>query len=78
MLFKSMKWLSMSQNMLFIRCWKNCRDICESKGHDKIFEMTKGNIESNFPFITFPDEDEVISITEVQLGEDPGMVEGFK
>ena len=48
---------------------ENCRGICESEGHHQIFEVSKGGVERRLPLISLLDADEVISISQVELGE---------
>lgn len=40
--------------------------------------MSKWSVEGSFPFISLSDADEVVSIAEVQFGEDLHMTERLK
>src|SRR4030081_2938128 len=49
---------------------KSGESIGEAEGHDEPFERTVSGAEGGFPFISFSDPDEVISVSEVDLGVD--------
>lgn len=40
--------------------------------------MAQRSVECHLPFVTLADPDEMISVTEIQFGEDGGVVEGFE
>lgn len=40
--------------------------------------MAQGGVESCFPFVSFPDRNEVVGVAEVQFGENSGFEEKLK
>jgi len=49
---------------------KGSRWVCQSEGHNLVLEPTIGGSECSLDFVSFFDQDEVVGIPEVQLGED--------
>lgn len=54
------------------------RTIDQAKGHDPVFIVPSGGGESRLPFITLSDTDEIISTSEIQLGEEVSRTELFE
>ncbi len=53
---------------------ENSRCISQSKGHNQKLKLSC--LESRFPFITFSDPNQMISVVQVQLGINGGPLKG--
>ena len=49
-------------------CLHRRRSICETKGHDEIFEVSISGSECGFPFITESNSQLIEGIAEIELG----------
>uniref|UniRef100_A0A6Q2XA13 non-specific serine/threonine protein kinase n=1 Tax=Esox lucius TaxID=8010 RepID=A0A6Q2XA13_ESOLU len=47
---------------------EHCRRVGQSEGHNQIFKVAKGGVESRQPFIPLPDPDQMVGVTQVQFG----------
>lgn len=58
-----------------MRAWKT---VHETEWHNQIFKMTEGSVECSFSLIPLFDPDEVVGVSEVELGEDGSGAEGLE
>lgn len=71
--YTKMKRLNVSQRTTVTKVWKTAGALVRPKGM-----MAQGGVESCFPFVSFPDRNEVVGVAEVQFGENSGFEEKLK
>ena len=57
---------------------ESCESIGKSEGHNEPFKRTIAGAESGFPFITVPNTDKVIGMSEINGGVDMGFTHSGK
>ena len=56
---------------------ETCRGIGEPLGHHQSLERPVLGLEGGLPFIAIGDADEVVGMSQVNLGVDPGLVQSI-
>ena len=68
-----MYWLEQMVN----HCLKHCWGVCKSEVHDIRFKEAVFRFERCLVLVSFFDTDIVVSPSDIELGEDPGIVRGL-
>ena len=56
---------------------ETCRGIGEPLGHHQPLERPILGLEGGLPFVTISDVDEVVGVSQVNLGVDPGLAQSI-
>ena len=67
----------MSRRTSLTSAWKRDR-FGETERHHEVLIMPRRCVEGRLPLISFPDLDQMISVAEIQLGEDGGPLQQLK